>query len=254
MNEYQPSIRPYSAPLEIVILLFVLLSPMNALSAPKSSQEITLVGTNGTNNSSHGTLLTLIYTEAFRRLGYKLRYYSFPAKRASHLSDSGQVDGEIHRVAGYGENHQNLIKVEESHFSIHFSAYGTDTSIQLFGWDSLIDSNFIVGYRRGVQRCELILPTLLPKERLVIVNSTEQGLRQVLGGRSKIFIDVELLLNQLIDQREFKKENLRKLGIMEKIDTHAFLHKRHVKLVPKLSSVLRKMKHEGLIKKYKSML
>ncbi len=254
MNQYQSLIRPYSAPLEIVIFLLVLFSSMNALSAPNSSQEINLVGTNGTKNSSHGTLLTLIYTEAFKRLGYKLRYYSFPAKRASHLSDSGQVDGEIHRVANYGENHQNLIKVDESHFSINFSAYGIDTSVQLSGWDSLVDSSFIVGYRRGVQRCELILPMLLPKERLVIVNSTEQGLRQVLGGRSKIFIDVELLLNQLIEKREFKKENLQKVGVMEKIDAHAFLHKRHVKLVPKLSSVLKEMKREGLINKYKSML
>jgi len=52
---------------------------------------------------------------------------------------------------------------------------------------------------------------------------------------------------------EFKHANIHIAGVMEEIFLHAFLHKKHRSLIPKLSTVLYQMKHEGLIEKYKAM-
>lgn len=245
----------------IVIVLSLLGSlfwlPTQAMSAPAPStgqptKVISLVGTLGTKNAYHGKVLELIYREAFRRLGYDLNYTGYPAKRASYLSDRGEADGEIHRVADYGSKHPNVIKVDEPHFSIRFSAYGLDPNIKLNGWQSLTETSYTIGYRRGVKKCETILPELIPKKRLIIANSIEQGFRQVQGGRSKIFIDVQQNLSELTYSEEFRNAGFRPLGVMEVISVHAFLHKKHSSLVPKLSSVLKAMKAEGLVESYRA--
>ncbi|MCX4026357.1 hypothetical protein H0A36_14865 [Endozoicomonas sp. SM1973] len=221
-------------------------------SYSETQKVITLAGGKGTKNSFYGRWLALIYNEAFNRLGYTLVYNGYPAKRASQLSDQGIVDGEIHRVADYANKHPNLVRVDEPHFSVYFSAYGIDPSIHLDGWESLKNNSYRVGYRRGVKKCETILPALLPPNRLMISESSLQGLEQVVAGRTQVFIDVQQNITFHLNQSEFQKVVFYRVGIMEKTPAHAFLHKKHKSLAPKLSLVLKKMKQEGLIEKYKA--
>lgn len=238
--------------LELVLLLSLLMATQAVSSEIK--QKIFLVGSIETKQSFHGRWLELIYTEVFKRLGYSLKYEGYPAKRASRISDMGDADGEIHRVYDYGNKHSNVIRVEESHFSIYFSAYGVDPKIQLNGWESLRETNYNVGYRHGVKKTESKLPELVPKNQLRMAIKIEQGLRQVLAGRSEIFIDVQHVIeDSLKTDNKFKHSNLHRLGIMEETTAHAFLYKTHKSLAPKVSSVLKQMKKEGVIDKYRTM-
>lgn len=147
----------------------------------------------------------MIYTEAFRRLGYSLEYKGHSAKRASIMADTGDADGEIHRICKYGNKHPNLIRVDEQHFPIYFSAYGIDSSIQINGWESLRETDFKIGYRRGIYGCESILPELVPKNRLMQADTIEQGLRQVLVGRTKIFIGVQRVIEEFLKTEDVHK-------------------------------------------------
>ena len=45
------------------------------------------------------------------------------------------------------------------------------------------------------------------------------------------------------------KLGIRKVGVVESITTHAFLHKKNRDLVPKLAAVLWKMRKEGMIER-----
>ncbi|MDE1463146.1 hypothetical protein [Spartinivicinus poritis] len=224
----------------------------STVSCAETKKIITLSGSIGTKNSFYGKWLTLIYTEAFKRLGYTLKYNGYPAKRSSQLSDQGIVDGEIHRVADYANKHPNLIRVEEPHFAIYFSAYGIDPNIKLDGWGSLKNNNYRIGYRRGVKRTESVLPTLLPPARLMISESSKQGLEQVAAGRTQVFIDVQQNITFQLNKSQFQNVTFYRAGIMEKTPAHAFLHKKHKTLAPKLSVVLKKMRQEGLIEEYKA--
>jgi len=218
------------------------------------AKTITLVGTQSTKKSFHGRWLDLIYTEVFRRLGFQLNYEGYLAKRASKISDTGQADGEIHRVYDYADKHPNVVRVEEPHFSIHFSAYAIDPSIHLNSWEDLVEKNYKIGYRSGVKKTESKLPAILSENKILSAHSTRQGLRQVMKGRSNAFIDVESVIEDVLkNDTEFKNSKLHKVGVLEEITVHAYLHKKHKHLVTKVAEILKEMKQEGLIKKYKTL-
>ena len=128
-----------------------LLSPIPPVSA---GEKVVMVCTRS-ENDPEGKWLNLIFTEAFKRMGMELVYRHYPAKRCSYLSDKGQVDGELWRVRHYNEGHPDMVRVEEPHGVLRFSAFATDPNIQLDGWDSLKDTAYRVECRRGIRTtCE----------------------------------------------------------------------------------------------------
>lgn len=241
------------------VLFFVLSITVKADSSDvtnsiHSIKKISMVSSKGTKDSYHGRLLNLIYTEAFKRLGIELEYEGYIAKRASWMSDSGMVDGELHRIRHYSDKHPNLIRVEEPYFSIYLAAYGVDPTIRLNDWKSLQGTQYTVGHRKGVKICETELPKYLEINKIMTPISIKQGLRQVINKRADLFIDVQAITEDMIkSDDELKDSNIQRVGIMEEISTHSFLHKKHRSLAPKVSTVLKDMKKEGLIEKFKKM-
>lgn len=240
----------------VVSTLVLVMLAFQLYSGAVQAQERTifLVGTNDVKNSFMGKWLEMIYTEAYKRLGFKIDYKGYPAKRASLLSDSGEVDGEISRVATYGKDHPNMIKVEEPHLYASFDAYGVDPTIKLDGWDSLKGTNYKVNYRLGVTLVEAKLPLVLPKSNLESVNSIESGLLKTILKRGDLFIDLGSNIEEaIITTESLKNSQLRKVGTMETIPAHSFLHKKNKDLAIDLSKVLTQMKAEGLVERYRKI-
>jgi polar amino acid transport system substrate-binding protein len=247
--------RKKSTLINIGLIAFLLLFSLSWAGSVGVEKTILLVGADETKRSTHGQWLKLIYTEVFRRLGYKLKYEGYPATRASIKSAFGEVEGEISRVSEYGSKHPNLIRVDESHFTINFSAYAIDPKIKLDGWKSLGETNYPIGYRRGVMLCELKLPEFVSSQKLMQASSVEQGLNQIVGGRVGVFVGVQRVIEDTIrDNRQFDHTALRRVGIIDTVSVHAYIHKNYQFLVPKISGVLKQMKAEGLIKKYRKMI
>jgi polar amino acid transport system substrate-binding protein len=213
--------------------------------------DIVMAGTEEMKQSFYGDWLSLIYGEAFRRLGYRLVYNGYPAKRAGVMADQGEVDGEINRVVNYGSHHPNLVRVEESHFAMRFAAYGIGTKPVLRGWQSLKRTTYRVEYRSGVAAPEHALPTYVAQTRLSSVASVPLGLRKLMRARTDIFIDVDRIVERFLNDDEFKDANIINVGTMEEIQFHAFLHKNRAQLAPALALVLRNMKNEGLIDQFR---
>lgn len=197
--------------------------------------------------------LNMIYTEAFKRLNMEFVYKYASPKRCILLSDSGKVDGELWRVYDYNTVHPNLVRVEESPFSNRFCAYATAPDIKLEGWESLRDTDYKVEYRRGQKKTHGKLPGIVKKGNLSLINHWTHGLRRLIAGRTDILVDIEWTIKDALRADEFKDSNIHIVGVMETISSHAFLHKKHKELVPRLSAVLKEMKKEGLIEKYKAI-
>jgi polar amino acid transport system substrate-binding protein len=242
---------------KIVFLIFFIGIAHNCFLKPVIAtpveKKIFLVGSNSTKQSFHGKYVELLYTEVFKRMGYQLTYEGYPAKRASHMSDSGEADGEIHRVFDYGEAHSNLIRVEEAHNSIFFVAYGTDLNIQIDGWQSLKNTDFMIGYRRGVKKCESELPRVTQDHQLMKAATARQGLDQIFRGRTKIFIGIKRNIEEAVKSDTVKYQNFHQTGMMEETTVHLFLNKRMKALAPEIAATLRQLKEEGLTDKYKAM-
>jgi len=232
----------------IVVLVAAVLSMPSA-----AADKMILVGTEGVKNSMYGKWLTLVFTEAFRRLGYELQYDGYPAARASAMSESGQVDGEISRVFEYQEAHPNLIRVGEVLYSTKFVAFAAKPGIVLHGWKSLQNTTYRVDYRRGVKLSESELTLVVASEHLSDVTTAEQGLKKLIKRRSDLYVDVEFTIVEAINdlnQDKFDVSVLYQAGIMQEVNVHAYLHKKHAALVPKVAEILKTMKQGGLFKHY----
>ncbi len=65
--------------------------------------------------------------------------------------------------------------------------------------------------------------------------------------RTDIYVDVELVVMKLLETQRFKNSKIRKVGIMEEVGLHMFLHKKYKSLVAKLSNTLKEMMQDGWI-------
>lgn len=221
----------------------------NAGIAADPRPVLVLTGSQDSYNAV-GPWLTLIYTDALGRLGYRLDYRPYPARRASALADSGGADGEMHRAAGYALQHPELVQVAVSHFSFNFCAYATRPIELAGGWQAFKDNALRVEYRSGIARAELQLAQVAPG-RVSTANTALLGLRKLQVGRSDVYIDVDLVVEPLLAQDEFRQSGIRKVALVETIELYMHLHKRHAELAARLAQVLTDMKKEGLIEKYR---
>jgi hypothetical protein len=240
---------PLAAILTAVLMpLFMLNPPAHAAGEPPT---IVLAGAADVRNSAQGAWLDLIYREAFRRLGYNFKYLAYPARRATVLSDHGDVDGEIHRVADYGKVHPNLVRVDEPHFSARFAAYASRPLAVSDGWDSLAQTRYRIEYRMGNLKCETELPPRVDAARLSTVASAALGLRKLAAGRTDLYIDGELMVEGLLRSPEFRSTSIHQVALMDQINGYAFLQLKHKALAGRLSATLARMKKEGVIEAYR---
>jgi len=194
---------------------------------------------------------TLVYTEAFSRMDIDFQIEHLPPERASEYSDQGLVDGEINRVYSYNETNSNLIRVEEPHMYIRFSAFSTDPELQLYGWESLKNTEYRVEYRLGVKKSELMLPQYVSEDNLIIGYAVEDAIQHLMDNKTDLYVDVENTVEGYLHSTSFNKDiEIFNSGMMEETTGHAFLHKKNSDLVPKLSDIIKDMKSEGLFDQY----
>lgn len=200
-------------------------------------------------DSYHGTWARLVYREALHRLGYELELRSYPALRASMMSGSGQVDGELSRAARYGRRHPGMVRVEPSHFSIDFPAYGRAPVRLRPGWEALRNTGYRVEYRSGVAVAELELPAVVPPDHLSSCSRTEHGLAKLAQGRVDVFIDLDSVVEPMLRRPALARAGIRQVALMERVEMHAYLNERHRALAGQLSAVLVELKREGYVER-----
>lgn len=197
-----------------------------------------------------GKLWRLVHTEIFKRLGIKVEFRDYPPKRAGIETDAGNADGQPGRIYQYAAEHPNLIRVEEAIFSLNFSVFAVQPSIpQLNGWDSL--KGYRVGYIRGIRVAESNLSKSVGNIKLSDVTEPVQGLKQLISGRTDLFVDEEAGILTLLKTSEFKDSKIRVAGVMQSEPMYPYLHKKHAALAPKMTGIIKVMKAEGLIEQYR---
>jgi polar amino acid transport system substrate-binding protein len=235
-------------------MLFIFLVILSSCAIAVDT-KIVLVSSEDTYHSKYGCWLYNIYSEAFSRLGYKFQYRGVPGGRAPILAEDGSVDGEIHRAFEYQQQTTNLIRVNESHFKVTIEAYVHGNKLKLNSWDALSKNNLRVEFRRGSKRAGEILNELIKPSLLTNVNTTEQGLKKLIKGRTDVFIEQTLVFDKN------KSELLEKLpeydqiysaGIIDTLDGYAYLNKKHSNIAQDLAITLQKMKAENRIEQLKA--
>jgi hypothetical protein len=235
-------------------MLLALLCPTSLArlpALPPTEPVLVLAIPAGTAKSPYGIALRMMYSEALRRVGYRLELVSVPAARASVMADRGEVDGEINRVFDYGERHPNLVRVGQSHFSVNFHAYGKVEMPPGTGWQALRAQPWRVDYVRGCKKCESELPKVVAPDRLSNDSTMALALGKVEAGRTDLLIDIEAEVDAMLGKAEYANAGIKKRTLLESAPMHAYLHQKHAALAPRLAQALAAMKKEGLIDEYK---
>jgi ABC-type amino acid transport substrate-binding protein len=193
--------------------------------------------------------MSLIYTEAFKRLGYNFKLTNIPGERAMVDANSGALDGEAGRIAYLNSNqYPNLIRVGESILVMKDGAYSADTSITINGWESLRGKGFKVGLIKGTKSIEQKLPQYVEKENIITLKDIEQCLKMLQARRIDIFITATLLEDSA-PMKSGAYEEIKRVGIVEEKILYPWFNKRHKELVSQLADTLKAMKAEGTFQK-----
>jgi hypothetical protein len=203
--------------------------------------------------NTYGTRWALrIYTEAFRRLGIPLKPAYYQLARRAAMLDEGAIDGDSGRVYGYVTAHPNLIRVEEPVMDFSFGLFSANPSVRPQRLEDLASSGWRTEYRRGIFLCETTLKKFVPPELISDVTSEEQGVKKLLAGRTDLYCDLDSYVRKPLNELDPKnKSNVRKVINIGTIPTYPYIHNKHIKLLPRLTAVLKEMKAEGLIETYR---
>ncbi len=193
-------------------------------------------------------------------MNIKFIFQDIPAKRASWLSNSGKIDGELNRVAYYNKSYPNMIRVPEPNQQIKVTAFTASKVISKLSLTRLKNAPLRIGYIRGLVHLEKELPQKFPNAKFAPVRDTEHGIHMLAKERIDVFIaNQEVTLNLLTQDKTklFLSQWGEDFKIFENINFnytqsyYAWLYKSHRELAKPLAQVLRKMKSEGLFDLYK---
>lgn len=200
-------------------------------------------------DSSDGRWLRRIFTEAFRRLGWRLEVQVMPARRAELALERGEVDGEMVRTALYGAQHPALQRVETPLLQVSFGVYGAPGAARPTTLEALRDGGGQVIYRRGVTVCEQRLREVLPAERLVEISAADSAVRMLARGRVGFVCDMDsalsLSLAHLGSIEGPARPMQRLFDLGPPVAAYPFLHARHAALAPRLAATLQTLRAEG---------
>lgn len=210
------------------------------------------VGENAGDDSTYsGRWLRRIYSEAFRRLGMKIKYVAYPTARLTPMMERGEVDGET-RAQNYSIAHPSLVRVDEPLFNIVFALYSAHDDLRLTRLEDLSSGTARVETRIGIEFCENALKAIVPTERLSRIPTTRQGLDKLQLKRTDYFCDIDVVVLNLLYTPAFKDAPLHKaMDISKPNPLFLFLSSKQAELAPRLAATLKKMRAEGLIDRYR---
>ncbi len=184
----------------------------------------------------------IIMQEAFKRNGLNLILEPLPAARALIKAESGETDGDAHRIYGLIEKKglHNLIRIPEIQQIVHDYAWAKKDLNLKNGWSDL--SPYKVAVHFG---------TVFVSEKarahakeVNAVGTTDQLFRMLDIGRVDLVIATPS--NADILKTELRNSGIRRIDPpLTSLAIYTYLHKKHRTLVPKIAKALHAMKMDG---------
>jgi len=235
----------YKIPFIVLLLALAgLISPFTSYAAP----SVTFSG-GAPLNTYQPKVIIPILKEAFRRNGVIFNAEHNPSLRSLQLSNSGIVDGELHRVFNFHKvsngEYPNLVRIESQLLSIWVTAFATK-EFEISNWADL--SPHQVAYYRGRKNVENFLKGIMPSKNIQTVNHDKQAFRLLANNRIEIVIS-ELKEGINIIKSSDKFKNIREIARLDETKIYAYIHKKHKDLASQVAQALEEMKKDGTFKR-----
>lgn len=191
----------------------------------------------------------LVTKEVFRRAGYEINILRMPAARALHDLDNGVTDADLVRIKKIGAVFQNIRVVPEKIIDFDFVAISKNLEFKPDGWDSL--KPYEVGIVSGWRILEVNVKSNISVTR---VEDTRQLIKILNNDRVDLVVSERWQARQAIKSLDINSLTIHEPPIKSN-ELFIVVHKRHEKLIPKLTSIIKSMKQDGSFERiYKQTL
>ena len=226
--------------LHILFVIFLI----TQTSTAEATDEVTFSG-GAPLDEYQPRLIVPILTEAFKRNGIRFHAKYHPSLRSLQYSNSGKMDGELHRVHEFHEvssgKYPNLMRIESKLLSVWLAAFATK-SVKIEIWDDLKEYNVI--YYRGRKNVELFLNKVLPPEKIYAVTTDEQAFRMLAASRTDMVISESRQGNKIIANNP-KLSDIVEIAKLDETKIYAYIHKKHRDIAPIIAGAIEEMKWDG---------
>jgi len=223
--------------LKRLLLLLFLLGSYNPVFA--NEIVINTTGKPPLNTPQLTGFMDLVSKEAFKRIGYTLKTVQLPAERGLRNVNAGIEDGEMSRIKGLDKLYPNLIRVPEKIMDWEFVGFSQMQIDLNQGWPRL--SKYSVAFINGWK----ILEKNVPKQAEITKVRTPEQLFSILY-KSRADLVLYERWGGLLYLQNSKLNKIKLLSPpLATKEMFIYLHKKHIKLVSKLSQTLKQIKKDG---------
>lgn len=180
-------------------------------------------------------IITPKLKKAFASLGIRFEVRNLPSARSLSESNSGRIDGELHRVKDFhrisGHRYSNLLKIDYKMMSVWLSVYAKSSKIKIDSWEDL--SQYRVSYYRGRKNVEAKLSQFVKKSNIFVTDTDVQAMKMLKLGRVDLVISESLQGAKLIASNN-QLSQIMEISKLEETKIYSYIHKRHQGLIKPL--------------------
>ena len=216
----------------LVLMLAILLLPAQALP-----QQILHLGKP---DDPESEISSRVLVEAYSRLGIEINPQKMPAQRSLNESNAGNLDGEVNRIAGIQKAYPNLVRVPVAVNLFEAVVFSKRQRFTTSGKESLQPYTIAIriGSKYAEELTEGLNVTKFPDFEKVFALLAEE--RYDIGIASRI-----------TGLHQIKEQALRGIVALEPplavFELYHYLHRKHRRLVPRITRELDKMREDGSI-------
>jgi len=203
-------------------------------------------------NDYQARVIIPILTEAFRKNNITFNAKYIPSLRSLEISNSGKLDGELHRVSNFhkitGNQYNNLIRIDHKFLSVHLTVFAKE---QFVINNSGNLQHYNLAYYRGRNDVDKLLSQYKTQRNIYKVNTDFQAFQMLAANRVDIVISESQIGNSIINT-DTKFNNIKEIKRLAKTDIYSYIHKKHQSLLPILKNTLQQMKLQGELEQIKS--
>ena len=220
----------------------------NYFSFAQDVQELTFSG-GAPLNTYIPSVTFRILEEALKKNGIKLNAVHYPSLRSLSASNSGELDGELHRVFNLHEitkgKYTNLLRIESELLSVSMVAYAIK-KIKVNSWKDL--EGYSIGFFRGRNNIKDAISIVVKKENIQYLNSDQQAFEMLKKGR------IDVVITDKVRGENYLKSDVRyaeitNVGRLSEARIYSYIHKKHHELVKELAKTIEVMKEKGEVSK-----
>jgi polar amino acid transport system substrate-binding protein len=192
--------------------------------------------------SVRSDLIEEIATEAYHRIGIDIEVVRLPGERALQMSNAGEVDGELYRIANIHQTYRNMLPVSVPISHFEGVVFVKHKKFAVHGWESL--RPYKIGIITGVKYSEIGTNGM----NRVSYPDSEELFHRLDTGRVDVVVDDRISGLAMLAHMDIKGITILEPPVTA-LPVYHYLHKKNKSLIPKITESLRQMEEEGKIRK-----